>query len=221
MSGYLVNGEKLRTLRRQVGLTQEKLASLSDCSDRLIRKAERNGSLKHSTIADIARQLERAGCKSIKTSDLILPLGIGIRSLAARFIKSYDLYGAKMLKHIDEFTDDFELCIPGDASVIPFAGRWSGSAGLQRFLDTFFADFTRKPNSLDPVFLECENQVTAKFHEQCAYKGHWLPSYWINLHFTFRDGMIARVENHYDTLKVHQDLVALRRQLGELQNAVS
>lgn len=215
MSGYTVNGEKLRALRRQVGLTQEQLASLVDCSDRLIRKAERSGSLRFATIDVIAKQLVKAGCNLNRTSELILSGDHEVRASAERFLECYDQHGLSMLNYVDDVAEDFELYIPGDSTVIPFAGSWYGPEGLQRFLNTFFADFCRKPQSLDPVYLECENQVTAKFHDQCAYKGHWLPSYWINLHFTFQDGLISRIENHYDTFKFHQDFVALRQRLGE------
>ncbi len=70
---------------------------------------------------------------------------------------------------------------------------------------------------MNPTFLECENQVTAKFYDQCAYKGHWLQRYWVDLHFTFREGEISRIENHYDTLTLHQDVLAVRQKLGEYQ----
>ncbi len=221
MSGYTVDGEKLRALRRKSGMTQEELASLVDCSDRLIRKAERNGSLRFATIENIAKQLGKACSEVISTNELIQSVNLGNRDVAERFLVSFDKFGIDMLEEIDEVSEDFELCVAGDQSIIPFAGTWYGWNGLKSFLQLFFAHFSRKPNSLNPTFLECENQVTAKFYDQCAYKGHWLQRYWVDLHFTFREGEISRIENHYDTLTLHQDVLAVRQKLGEYQGMVS
>ncbi len=50
---------------------------------------------------------------------------------------SFDKFGIDMLEEIDEVSEDFELCVAGDQSIIPFAGTWYGWNGLKSFCNCF------------------------------------------------------------------------------------
>lgn len=67
--GMQADGEQLLELRKQAGLTQEKLAIDADVSERVIRKAENGGIVDASTLRSIAQALSEHGVP-VETADL-------------------------------------------------------------------------------------------------------------------------------------------------------
>jgi transcriptional regulator with XRE-family HTH domain len=132
---FCCNRELLATIRKSRGWTQQQLANASGYSERLIRKAEAGNSISADTIADIAEALSQPD-RTIFPEDLISdPL-----ELAKNFVKAWYTYQSKAATQVRHFLDDaFVFELVGDAAEgIPFAGRYVGFEGLNRFFELFF-----------------------------------------------------------------------------------
>jgi transcriptional regulator with XRE-family HTH domain len=200
----------LRASRKRMGWSQTELSRRSGYSERVIRKAEAGGQLRFDTIQHFAQALSQAG-EAVNTEMLIYdPV-----SIAASFIEAYDQYGHGMLQHAKlKLHESFEYHVPADPELLTFAGTWRGADGLRQFLDFFFAEFTREPNSLQPVYLQCPNRVVACYEESLTYRDEALPKLWVNLHFVFKDNSIERIDNQFDFLLCAQSIGKFRSRLN-------
>lgn len=190
-----VNRVNLRRLRMEQGLSQDELAKRAGYSDRLIRKAEAGGNVCSQTIRDLADALSFPDAP-VTYEDLVLDH----LAMAKQFVHGYDHYGQWMLDTcLDLFHKSFVFYCPGDPNQVPFAGEWVGVAGMQTFFDRFFSLFTREPGTLQPTYLVGESHVCARYYDQVFFQGHTLPTFWVNLHIQFKDGLISRIDDEYDT----------------------
>jgi transcriptional regulator with XRE-family HTH domain len=211
-SGLRVHGTRLIELRKQAGLTQLDLAVRSGYSERVIRKAEAGGPLRFETVQDIAQCLSTPQHQVTATNLLRTHL-----DLASQFVHAYDHYGGSALEHCDGlFAEDFEFYCPGDPEQVAFAGTWPGTEGMQTFFDRFFGVFSRDPGSLQPVYLESKERIVARYEDRVYFEGHSMPPFWVNLHFQFRDGCIARIDDEYDTRLASVAFAKLLARLGRL-----
>ncbi|MFN7730945.1 MAG: helix-turn-helix domain-containing protein [Pirellula sp.] len=211
-SGLRVHGNRLIELRKQAGLTQLDLAVRSGYSERVIRKAESGGLLRFETVQDIAQCLSSPQ-RIVTTADLLRTH----LDLAMQFVHAYDHHGRGALEHCDGlFADDFEFYCPGDSEQVAFVGLWSGTEGMQSFFDRFYGIFTRDPGSLKPVYLESKERIVARYEDRVYFDGHSMPPFWVNLHFQFRDGCIARIDDEYDTRLASEAFGELLARLGRL-----
>lgn len=210
--GLRVNGKRFADLRKQIGLTQIDLANRAGYSERVIRKAESGGPLRFDTIRDLS--------ECLSTSRRIVEPGHLLQSnreLAVQFVHAYDHFGRDALLHCEGlFTDDFEFFCPGDTEQVAFAGLWRGTAGAQEFLNIFFSLFTRSVGSLQTTYLEADNRVVARYEDQVFFESHPMPSFWVNLHFQFRDGLISRIDDEYDTRAASESFFDLLKRLGRI-----
>lgn len=139
-----VNGAEIRRLRLARGWTQKVLARVSGYCERLVRKAEKGGSLNPDSITSLAIALSTPD-ETILPSQLI----IDHLSITQQWVKRFNEHGRGMLEHIRSFIgNEFELHCRGGACSAPLVGIFKGKAGLQRWLDLYFAAFDRSPNSL-------------------------------------------------------------------------
>lgn len=196
MQGHRVFGAKLKRLRLKAGLTQEQLAQLVDCSDRLIRRAEASFPVRLSTLERIAGALSELG-QQVEPSDLTS----NHLAIAKRLWNGYAAHGRNLLDAFPYFTEEIHWSVSGPKSAIPFAGEWQGRVQLQLYLSRFHETIERMPFAGRPLFLESENYVAIKFTElwQRVGKPRTRGQVWGNFHISFRDGMVRRVEHQFDT----------------------
>jgi len=157
------NGDRISDLRRECGLTQEDFAIAAGYSVRLVRKAEKNGAIRFSTLTALATALQRQGMK-ISAADLCSdPVQI-----VQAFVEAYRIHEQQMMPQIRHLlSDDLSIFIAGDPEIIPFAGEYHGPDGLQDFWDRFFGLIERPDkNALDLQYFVCGSEVVAYGMEQ-------------------------------------------------------
>jgi transcriptional regulator with XRE-family HTH domain len=215
--GSCVCGERLRELRTSCGLTQVELARLAGYSERLIRKAESGGSLSLATIADLAEALSSYH-RWVSPAELCC----SHEALARLFVNSYDEHERLMLdycRHV--LADDFVFHFAGEARSA-LAGEWLRAAGLQAWLDEFFAMVTRPVRRcLQVSYLTDENEVTARYSDALVAADQSCHTMWVNLHFTFCEGHIQRIVYQCDTSLVAKLAEYSYSTLCQVQSLVS
>lgn len=185
----VVNGRQLRIERKARGWTQRELAKAAGYSERTIRKAEKGGQLDLETVENLAEALG-VPVKKLK---------INIAAIARQWVEAYETLERRMLPAIEAYlAPDFEFVCPGDPATAPFIGTWKGKEGMQQWLDLFFGFFQRDRNT-NTEYLEGDNIVVAHWLESGKFQGIPCGPIRINMHFRFRDGLIVRIEDDYDT----------------------
>jgi transcriptional regulator with XRE-family HTH domain len=222
---YRISSEKLKKMRKQARLTQEELAALAECSDRVVRKAEAGGSLRYDTIELLCSALTECGVP-VAAEDLIAANLLKAQQLVASFRR----YGRTAGNHFPIFflSGDLEFFVAGDASVIPFAGQWNGRKGFEKFLDTFFDCVHPDPSSDDSRYAESKNHVVASWHDRWHCNDVALGKIWCNFHLQFINQSIVKIDFQYDTGAVYQKLAnhsshngAIRRKPSVLKRNTS
>ncbi len=191
------NGAKIGEYRKLAEWTQEQLAEFTGYSVRVIRKAEKGGNLRYSTLTAIATAFQR-GQLDVCPGDLCTdPLAV-----VQAFVEAYRVHEDKMVDQIRHLlSEDLEVFIAGDPNMIPFAGTYSGPDGLQEFWNRFFALLERPDKTaLSLQYFVCGHEVVAYGTEQGRIKGldTDAPS-WLSLKFDVRGGQIVRFEDYFDT----------------------
>ncbi len=188
------NGNSVRRFRLERGWTQKKLANLAGYSPRLIRKAESCGLLDLETVRNIAEAFSSSG--NIVT---LQHLTLDLRSIAAEWMDALNRDGAAMVSSIKGLlAEDFVFYCPGDPAVAPFIGTWYGAAGLHTFWELYFSVFNRIPNE-DIEYCVGNDLVVARFMESAYVAGQLYGPIRVNMCFTFKDGLIHRIDDDYDT----------------------
>ncbi|MFO0884502.1 MAG: helix-turn-helix transcriptional regulator [Pirellulales bacterium] len=190
-----INGNLLKQCRLNYGWSQRELARRAGYSERLIRKAESSGSLSISTIRDLAEALSNAG-KTISYHQLL----IDYVSIATAFMDAYNSLGKQMIAECTQFlSPDLIMFCPADPNQVPFAGEWQGLAGLESYLHLFYSHFERSYHSGPPIFLAGDERVSARYDECFVYLGKTFPPIWVHRHFQFKDDLIVRIDDEFDT----------------------
>ncbi len=184
----------MKELRVARGWTQAELARRAGYTVRVVGKAEGGNRLDIETIDAIAQALSQMDGK-VTARQLMLD----IKSIAAQFIEALDRYGADLVSHIEHhLAPDFVWICPGDPAVAPFIGTWHGAEGLRKFFAIYCSIFRRLP-AAEVTFAVAEDAVIVRYLES-AYMGDQLCGpIRINMHFKFRDGLIVRIDDDYDT----------------------
>ncbi len=196
----------LRSFRVQLGWSQVELGHRSGYSERVIRKAEAGGSLRYQTIQDLAMTMSVNG-QAVSFQDLTIDL----EYIARRFVESYDSLGCDMLIACSNiFADDFVFNFSADANHSAFAGLWQGISGFQEFLNRFFATFSREQGILQPVYMASQNRMVVRFEDRVNYHHREMSAYWVNLHFQFRNGLVTRIDDEFDSLNLSNSVERLQ-----------
>lgn len=194
-----VAGNLLREFRTKLNWTQEDLAKASGYSSRLIRKLESNGAAEIETLENIAEALSIRGNQV--TPEM---LTLNIVATARAWMDALNAHGPRMVAAIAHFlSEDFEFHCPGDPNVTPFAGTWKGASGLHEFFGIYFSIFDRLPHA-DVTYSVGENIVVARFHEYARVNGVMLGPVRVNMCFSFRNGLITRIDDDYDSVAGNQ-----------------
>lgn len=223
MAGFRIASDKLKQFRKRAKLTQEELAALADCSDRVVRKAEAGGSLRYETILSISTSLTSCGV-SMQPDDLIAANLLK----AKQFVEAMDR-GLRSKEHFDlgNLSEELELNVAGHFPIIPFAGIWVGRSGLKQFLNRFCQLIERDPTSVLTRYSESEEAVVASRIDLWQFDRFTPIPVWCNFHFHFKKETISRIDFQYDTLVVYQTLADLskpvigRRSVGKRADSTS
>jgi len=204
-SSVCTNGKHVASLRKRIGLTQKQLAKIAGYSERLIRKAESDGSLSKLTIHDLAVALSNNGAP-VQAEDLIC----SPESLAREFLSAFAEHEAEMAAQVEHFLDrEFVLVCAGDPAKIPFAGQWHGVDGLDQWANTFFATLTRPENDFyKPTFFSNGNTVVAWGEDLVHVPEPTFRPIWVTQRFEFRQRKLIRFEHLFDTDGVSEHLAS-------------
>lgn len=190
-----VNGARIKQIRLARGWTQKDLARKSGYSERLIRKAESGGSIETRTLLDLCEALSNVS-NSVSIQDLLQDN----LQLAKQFIYALGTLCEEMGDYIRPcISDDFVLNVPGDPNSAPFIGQWQGAAGLDKFAKLYYSLAVRDPKVINATYAVGDSFVTARYVEKVLVGGVPIKPFWVNLHFQFKDGLITRVDDEYDT----------------------
>jgi transcriptional regulator with XRE-family HTH domain len=194
----VVNGDLLRSLRQQRGLTQRDLALAAGYSERLIRKAESSGGLQGDTIEVLATALSTPQ-QRIYPEDLISFPEELARKMARAFASSHTEFAGQLDALCDPEVSGW---CAGDPAAFPFAGPFAGIRGFANFWRSFFSVYRRPaPSHFAPSFLVEQNEVIAigkdKWHVGTT---DVTTDIWLVFRMTFQRGRLARFEFFFDTL---------------------
>jgi transcriptional regulator with XRE-family HTH domain len=194
-----VNGEMLKFYRARRGWTQDELASIAGYTERVIRKAEASGSLHPDTIEILAEALSSHDW-TVNPEDLVTTPELMARAVihAYRYKERQVVANVNSLLH-----NDLTVYAAGEEVGLPFAGRYAGVDGFDKFFGNYFEAFVRPDKELfQPKFYSQGNEVILHGQEAVqANDSKEVISSWIFIKFTFERGQLIRYENFYDTAK--------------------
>lgn len=96
-------------------------------------------------------------------------------------------------------TEDFEWWIPGDPTLLPWAGTWRGREGLIRQTELLHAGLAYTEFELLQIFADADDDVVisrAGGHAKATGRSFSLETARV---FTLRDGKVRRVRTYSDT----------------------
>lgn len=191
-------------------MTQLQLAKAAGYTERLVRKAEKGGRLDISTVQNLAEALSQFG--EPVSVDSLLQDNLAIAKL---WMEAFNELGSSMLASIEPcLSDDLVFDCPGDPQTTAFAGTFVGAVGLQLWLDRYFSVFTRQtPQALE--FTTGSDTVMARWMEVCSIGDISCEPRRMSLYFRFRDGLIIRIDNDYDTKACEDAIVKAMKQQGK------
>lgn len=182
-------------------MTQYQLARIAGYTERLVRKAEKGGRLDVVTIRNLASALSMSG-QSVSADSLCLDN----LSIAKLWVHGLDELGREMLSAIARFlSKDFVFQSLGDPGTTPFAGTFGGHSGFQQWLHRYFSVFEHRIVQ-DLEFVDGADIVVARWRESCSLHGVSCGPIRVSMYFRFREGLIVRIENDFDT-KVVEDAI--------------
>lgn len=191
------NSELLKSLRRQLGWTQEDLAVQADLSVRVIAKAEAGKPVATRTIEALVRAFHRAGL-DVQANEFT----IDTEMLAREFLRNYAMHQANCVEHcLHILSPDIVAVLDGDPGTNPIAGEYHGLEEFDRLWKTFFGMFVRTGGTLaDNPHTRLEgNEVIAWGHEHIHLPG--MPTKdpgFVFLRMTFENGKMVRFVDHYE-----------------------
>lgn len=94
------------------------------------------------------------------------------------------------------------------------AGLFPGTVGFQAWLDRYFSVFTRQTFP-ELEFTTGPDTVMARWMEVCSIGDIPCEPIRTSMYFRFRDGLIARIDNDYDTKACEDAIVKAKKQQRE------
>jgi ketosteroid isomerase-like protein len=128
--------------------------------------------------------------------------GIEISEASARVLveRSLDAFNARDIDAILEcFSPEVDFLLLGGGFAAFFGERLHGRPGARRFFDAFFEAFPTGPISFDRIeeLPDARVLTLARMTQVGASSGASTDLAWGQV-YSFEDGLIARMENHYD-----------------------
>jgi transcriptional regulator with XRE-family HTH domain len=212
-SAVACHGLIIREFRKSAGWTQKQLAERAGYSERLIRKAEKGGQLRDTSLAAIALAFQQAGLK-VSFADLRTDAVAVVQT----FIEAYQTREIEMLDRIRHvLSEDLEVFVAGDPATIPFAGNYNGPEGFQKFWNRFLASVEcgHRMALVDVQYFVRGQDIVAHCVEKDRQTGHTPDGRsWLSLKFRVRGGQIVRFEDYFDTASTQAHIQAFRQKMG-------
>ncbi len=191
------NAPLLKSLRKELGWTQEELAERSNLSLRVIAKAEASQGVAKDTVETLVQIIQAAGkpvCFGDFTRDSL--------TLARKLLQNYAEFGADFVERSREFiAPDVDVYMDGDPITNPLAGTYRGIDEFDALCRMFFAIFVRDGGTLgDPSQMKSvDHEVFAWGHEyiRVPEAPPQLPSF-VMMRMHFEKGLLVRFEDYYE-----------------------
>lgn len=191
------NAPLLKALRKELGWTQEELASRADLSVRVIAKAEAGQVVSTKTRRALVAALQKSG-KQVDEADL----ACNPEQLVRTFIKSYVEHQAECVAVSREMiAPDIVAFVDGDPATNPIAGTYRGINEFESFWRKFFAIFVRDGGTLgEGSQLRCiGNEVFVWGHEHIRVpEAAPQPAGFVMLRIRVEGGKMVYFEDRYE-----------------------
>lgn len=193
------NGRLISQLRKQVGWTQNELATKSGFTERLIAKMESSGHVATTTLWIIAKTLTEAGVQ-VSYQDISADLVC----LARAFFRSTYKHGPKSLDFNKHFiSPDIVVRFAGDPNVFPFAGTHVGYEAATQAFEKFYGviEPPKDDSEMEHIQIVSIDNGALVWGETWAHpigKPMTAPmSFAIKM--DFKDGLMTVFDNRFDT----------------------
>lgn len=193
------NGALITSLRKALLWTQADLAAFAGYSERLIVKAEANGSLASSTLEDICETFRTHG-QQIRFAEVTMDPTALIR----KFIEGMYLYKGEVIEQTQHFlSPDVTFHFNGDPLVFPFAGTHVGLRAADLAFKSFFS-ILEPPNDQS----ELENwEYLSTGRGALAWGDSWIHPIGkpmetpvkVAVRCDFEDGLLKVFDDRFDT----------------------
>lgn len=199
MRGAFADGETLRSIRIDRGLTQEGLADLAGLDVKTVRKAERGRRLDLATLGRLARALETVTSRLVRRDVPETEVQTRRRDVVLRWIAAWDARDADGV--LATYHEDATLRLPGGPG-IPFHGPFRGKDEIRRANEMAWAACQTDPVSPQDVSIYVTDDVVVVE----GPKGIRLPNgevvrLWGIHVFTFHEDRVIDHRVEYDTLE--------------------
>jgi transcriptional regulator with XRE-family HTH domain len=210
------NAPLLKALRKQLGWTQEELASRADLSVRVIAKAEAGQVVSAKTRRALVAALQKSG-KQVDEADLTC----NPEQLVRAFLKNYVEHQAECVAVSREMiSPNIVAFVDGDPATNPIAGTYRGIEEFERFWRKFFAIFVRDGGTLgEESQLRCiGNEVFVWGHEHIRVpEAAPQPAGFVMLRIRVEGGKMAYFEDRYEANGMMRQLDDWSREFPEAE----
>jgi transcriptional regulator with XRE-family HTH domain len=188
--GVTVWGERLRDLRKRRGWTQTQLADRSGYCDRLIRKAEQNGSVSEETLEVLAITLSTKDC-IISAEDLSLSSRITANLLSQAILNPSDTGLQQVVRHAQP---NIEIDCSQVWPTLPLNGLFESLRGVTEWYTTLSCLLNCGRVQIDNRVL-LDNVQHGFLHASCLFSIGPTDSipFDIDLRFELCDSLVQRV----------------------------
>jgi transcriptional regulator with XRE-family HTH domain len=191
------NAQLLKSVRKDLGWTQLKLAERAKLSVRVIAKAEAGKGVAERTVHLLVETLQAAG-KEVSCDDFLWDP----RTKVQRFLHHCHTYKTEAVTHSRELLSrNIHVYMDGNPLSNPLAGTYQGLEEFEALLDTYHDIFVRDGGTLGDL-----TQMRLIGQEVIAWGHEYIrvpeappssPSFAM-LRILFKDGLIDRIENYYE-----------------------
>lgn len=208
------NAQLLKSIRDEIGWTQEKLAAASELSVRVIAKAEKGDGVAPRTVEALVTTLRQAG-QTVEPADFM----INPETLALRFVRNYAAHQADCVQQsLDIISPDIVAFVAGDPANNPIAGTYRGIEEFDGLWRKFFAIFVRDGGSLteQPLvrLIGKEVFVWGQEHIRIPESGPTPPGF-VALRMRFEGGLMTYFEDHYEAYGMMRQLEEWAREFPD------
>lgn len=191
------NARLLKSLRRELGWTQDDLAARSNLSTRVIAKAEASKGVAANTVELLVQTMQAAG-KVVSCGDFLRDPSM----IARKLLQNYAEHGAEFVARSREFiSPKVDVYMDGEPITNPLAGNYHGIHEFDALFRKFFSIFVRDGGTLGDLsqMKFIDQEVFAWGHEymRVPEAPPQLPCF-VMLRMHFKGGLLVRFEDYYE-----------------------
>lgn len=199
MRGVSADGDNLRSVRIDRGLTQERLADLAGLDVKTVRKAERGRQLDLCTLGRLARALETVTSRLVRHDLPQTGIQTRRRDEVLRWIALWDARDSDGVLAI--YHDEATLRLPGGPAV-PFHGTFRGKDEIRRANEMAWGTCQTEPVSPEDVAIYVmDDVVVVEGPKGIRRPNGEVVRLWCVHIFTFAERRVIDHRVEYDTLE--------------------